>query len=181
MRLYLIRHPRPAVAEGVCYGATDLPLHEDPGAVAERLRGAVPAGLPVYSSPLRRCRELADCLHAEPVHDDRLREMHFGCWEMQRWDALPRTELDAWAADPLGYAPPGGESPAALLARVAEFIAELGVTGHTSAVLVTHAGVIKAAHGLLEPAGSTAWMQLSFGYASVTLLTLPPAERYPAR
>lgn len=87
MRLFLIRHPRPAVADGLCYGATDLPLADDPQAAAtalreslrERLHGQffvtsptvsatasstdvsapLPANLPLFSSPLQRCAQFA--------------------------------------------------------------------------------------------------------------------------
>ena len=44
MELYLIRHPRPQVAPGVCYGQTDLGLAEPAAEVAERLREAVREG-----------------------------------------------------------------------------------------------------------------------------------------
>ena len=37
MQLHLIRHPRPAVEPGICYGQTDLGLAECPAEVAARL------------------------------------------------------------------------------------------------------------------------------------------------
>lgn len=140
MILHLIRHPRPLVAPGICYGALDVAA-EDAAAVAAVLRGELPPGLPLWSSPLRRCRELAEELHRQPVLDARLREMDFGAWEGRLWDDIPRAELDAWAADVAGYAPPGGESPLALQRRVLAFVATLPVA---EAVLVTHAGVIRS-------------------------------------
>lgn len=139
MILHLIRHPRPLVEPGICYGALDVPA-EDAVAVAAVLRAELPPGLPLWSSPLRRCRELAGELHAQPIFDARLQEMHFGAWEGQPWDEIPRAEIDAWAADVAGYAPPGGESPRQLQQRVLGFVATLPVA---EAVLVTHAGVIR--------------------------------------
>ncbi|HMV17720.1 MAG TPA: phosphoglycerate mutase, partial [Rhodocyclaceae bacterium] len=44
MELHLIRHPRPDVAPGVCYGQTDVGLAESAAAVAARLRPLLPAG-----------------------------------------------------------------------------------------------------------------------------------------
>jgi len=164
MRLWLIRHPPPAVAAGTCYGATDLPLADNPAALAVRLQQVLPAGVPLYSSPLQRCRLLAEQLHPQPRFDDRLREIDFGDWEMQPWDALDRKLIDAWAADPFHFVPPGGEGVAALRARVRAFLDEL----REEVVLVVHAGVIKVC--VAELAGATDWFGLRFDYGSVTLI-----------
>ncbi len=164
MRLFLIRHPLPAVATGTCYGATDLPLAEHPAELAAHLRTLLPDHLPLYSSPLQRCRLLAEQLHAQPRFDERLREIDFGDWEMQPWDALDRTLLDAWAADPFHFVPPGGEGVAALRARVRAFLDER----RQDAVLVAHAGVIKVC--VAELTGETDWFGLRFDYGSVTLI-----------
>lgn len=164
MQLYLIRHPRPAVAEGVCYGRSDLGLAEDAGRCAEALRPLLPGNAPLWSSPLRRCLELARALHAEPRVDARLAEMDFGAWELRRWDDIPRHEIDAWAADPVGYAPPGGESPAGIRARVAPLLRELPDT----AVVVAHGGVLRACAA--ELAGVEEWHTLRFDYGAVSLI-----------
>lgn len=137
--LHLVRHPPPMVAPGVCYGRLDVPA-SDIDAAADRLRGLLPEGLPVWSSPLRRCRALAECLHPAPRLDARLQEMDFGAWEGQRWDRIERAALDAWAADVVGFAPPGGESGAAVQARALAWVADCG---DGEAVVVTHGGVIR--------------------------------------
>lgn len=164
MRLYLIRHPPPAVAPGICYGATDLPLAEDPAVHAAALRPLLPTDVPLFASPLERCRRLAELLHPAPVFDARLREIDFGAWEMQPWDALDRKLLDAWAADPFRFVPPGGEAVAALRARVAAFLAGLP----DEAVLVAHAGVIKVCAA--ELAGEENWFGLRFDYGAASLI-----------
>ena len=69
--------------------------------------------------------------------------MNFGAWEGRRWDDIPRYELDAWAADVEGYAPPGGESPRQMRQRVVDFLATLAVP---EALVVTHAGVMRLVH-----------------------------------
>ena len=80
MELYLIRHPRPQVAPGVCYGQTDLGLAEPAAEVAERLRPLLPADFTLHASPLARARLLAEAL-GTPRLDARLQEIHFGDWE----------------------------------------------------------------------------------------------------
>ena len=164
MRLFLIRHPPPAVAQGICYGATDLPLAADPAQTAAALRPLLPAGIPLYASPLIRCRRLAECLHPAPVFDARLREIDFGAWEMQPWDSLDRRLIDAWASDPFNFTPPGGEAIAQFRARVSDFLADLP----DQAVLVAHAGVIKVCAA--ELAGEEDWFGLSFDYGAVSLI-----------
>ncbi len=164
MRLWLIRHPPPAVPAGICYGATDLPLAENPAAHAERLAPWLPKDAPLFSSPLIRCRQLAEQLHPAPQFDPRLREIDFGDWEMRAWDSLERALLETWARDPFHFRPPGGEAVASLRARVADFLASLP----NEAVLVTHAGVIKVCVALLT--GEDDWFGLRFDYGSLTLI-----------
>ena len=139
MILHLIRHPKPTIEPGICYGQLEIPA-KIVNAEVERLRAELPPALPVWSSPLQRCLRLAEQLHPQPLIDDRLAEMNFGDWEGLAWNDIPRHELDAWAADVAGYAPPRGESPTALQQRALAFVAELDVP---EAVIVTHAGVIR--------------------------------------
>jgi alpha-ribazole phosphatase len=164
MRLWLIRHPPPAVPPGTCYGATDLPLADDPARYAAVLRLLLPDDAPLYSSPLTRCRQLAELLHPAPAFDARIREIDFGDWEMRPWDALDRTLLDAWAADPFHFVPPGGEAVADFRVRVAAFLATLP----DEAILVAHAGVIKVCAA--ELAGEEDWFGLRFDYGTVSLI-----------
>jgi len=168
VRVYLIRHPRPAVASGICYGASDLELADDVLACAARLREALPVHLPVFSSPMRRCRRLAELLHRAPVYDERLSEMDFGAWELRSWDEIPRAQLDAWAAAPLTYAPPGGESVSALRARVVAFLAERRASGDEDFAMVTHAGVMRIAVAQLQDLAQETWLNLRFGYGELT-------------
>ena len=169
MILHLIRHPPPVVAPGVCYGQLDIPA-ENAGAAAARLQAGLPTGLPVWSSPLRRCRELAELLHPQPTIDARLAEMNFGDWEGRQWDEIPRTELDAWAADVVGYVPPGGESPRAVQQRALDFVAGLTVP---EAIVVTHAGVIRVLLARLRDIPPAEWPQLAFAYGSLTTVEIP--------
>ena len=164
MILHLIRHPKPLVEPGICYGRLDI-LGENAAAVAAGLRAVLPADLPVWSSPLRRCRELAEHLQAQPMLDARLVEMDFGSWEGRPWDAIPRHELDAWAADVAGYAPPGGESPRRLQRRALDFVAGLDVP---EAVIVTHAGVIRTLLAHWQGLPPERWTELVFDYGSCT-------------
>ena len=170
MRIFLVRHPEPAVAAGICYGQTDLELASDVAVSAAGLRNLLPADAAYFSSPLRRCRELADALRSSAVIDERLQEIHFGKWEMLAWDDIDRTAMDAWSAAPLDHAPPGGESVAKLYERVAAFIRERRAAHPDSLVLFTHAGVMKVCCGLLLELPEAEWISLRFDYGTVSLI-----------
>jgi alpha-ribazole phosphatase len=152
--LVLIRHPAVAVEAGVCYGRSDVPLAGDAvqeaARVAQRLT-ALGAAVPLHieSSPLRRCVHVANALavgHGLAAHVDvRLAEMDFGAWEMQRWDAIERAQIDAWAADFEHARTHGGESVAQFDARVGAWFDDARDSGSAeTAWVVTHAGVIRA-------------------------------------
>lgn len=145
MRLYLIRHGRPQVASGICYGSTDVHVEsQETARIAATLKERLPQRAPVYSSPLRRCSELAALLRPGVVtHDARLAEMHFGEWEMRAWDDIPPEQVDAWASDLLMYRPGGGESVLEVAQRVHAFHAELKARQIEQAIVVCHAGTIR--------------------------------------
>jgi alpha-ribazole phosphatase len=145
MRLILVRHPKPLVAPGVCYGSTDLAVApEEVARVLAELGQHLSPGLPLFSSPLRRCADLAALLPcASRSVDPRLVEIDFGQWEMRHWDDIPRAEVDAWAADVTAYRPGGGESVLQMAARVAAFHDELLRQPHAGAIVVCHAGTMR--------------------------------------
>lgn len=149
MRLYLIRHARPEVTDGVCYGRTNLHVHPDEHRqVLTALIPSLPNGVPIYSSPLRRCSELATLLASAlesdtVIHDDRLAEMDFGAWEMRAWNNIQRAEIDAWAADMPSYRPGGGECVLSVAQRIRLFLGELQTRRLCSAIVVCHAGTIR--------------------------------------
>lgn len=97
-------------------------------------------------------------------------EMDFGLWEMQAWNDLPRTALDAWAADPMGFAPPGGESATQMQSRVLGFLQE---RGEEDLLLVTHGGVIKLLWGLAHGEPPEVWQARRFAYGSLVNLHFP--------
>lgn len=159
MRLHFIRHTRPDIARGICYGQSDIPLASSfPEEVedvrqrlAERLEGHTPYR--VYSSPLSRCRRLAEALgYAAPLLDERLLELNFGAWELQKFEDITDPRLQLWYDDYLHVAPTGGESFVQQAERVAHFIEELrheAIQSEDSSVcdvlVFTHGGVLLSA------------------------------------
>lgn len=149
MTLWLVRHARPLIDAGLCYGATDVAADEAATqACARALAAVLPPGVHVLTSPLQRCEQLAQALQAlrpdlPAVRDPRLAEMDFGCWEGVRWDAIPHEVYAQWTAD-FGCLRFGGrESVHDFMQRVAA--ARLDTAQRAQeAVWLTHAGVIRA-------------------------------------
>jgi alpha-ribazole phosphatase len=148
MHLYLVRHPQPLVASDVCYGSTDLTVApQEHARVASALTATLPKGAALFSSPLRRCAELAERL-VDPLRcamlklDARLVEMHFGGWELRAWNDIARCEIDAWANDLVAYRPGGGESVMQMAERVRAFHADV-LSTQQDCIVICHAGTIR--------------------------------------
>lgn len=170
MQVFLIRHPPPLIAAGICYGRLDVDC-VDPLPIAAHLRPRIPAGTPVFTSPLRRARQLAEAIAPEVVIDDRLAEIDFGAWEGLAWDDIERHALDAWAADVRGFIPPGGESVAQLQARAVDFAGTIDSLGVENVALVAHAGILRALAGHWRQLPFAEWTQLQFDFGSLTEIT----------
>lgn len=144
-----VRHA-PTGARGAI-GWTDIAADTSDSAALQHLCDALPQA-PVISSDLRRARDTAERIRGarrDLGADPALRELHFGAWEgldfatiAARWP----NENAAWWADPASVGPPGGESFAALQARVRARVAALnGELGSGDVVAVAHMGAILAA------------------------------------
>lgn len=145
-----MRHPAPLIEPGICYGRLDLPLRPDADIERMACDPLLAGSKHVWTSPSRRCRELAERIAERlgiPLSaDPRLMELDFGDWEGKPWNDVPRADLDRWAADPLGFRPPGGESGAELIARVTEFRAVL----IQDCTVVSHGGPLRVLAALLR-------------------------------
>ncbi|MEM8987517.1 MAG: alpha-ribazole phosphatase family protein [Pseudomonadota bacterium] len=146
MAVTFVRHTTPAIAPDVCYGRSDLDLAASFPEEFDAVAAAMPDADRIVSSPLRRCRRLAEHLSGltgRPLaFDQRLIEMDFGAWERRPWSDIPQAELDAWVNDFLNARPHGGESVAALRARSLAAVADVKAQGGRT-LIVTHSGVIK--------------------------------------
>jgi alpha-ribazole phosphatase len=175
MTLYLVRHPQPDVAPGLCYGASDVPVQD---AELARAHAALAArglsDLPVHASPLQRCALLAERLAPGRVtFDARLAEMDFGAWELRPWSDIPRADVDAWTADLLQYRPGGAENVLDVARRVRAFADDVR---SSSALVICHAGTIRlltALHGgqpLEQAALRAAQTPHRIGYGELVVL-----------
>ncbi len=105
----------------------------------------------VYCSPLPRAAEsariLADVHGLEPIVRDELREMDHGHWaELTHREVAERfpDEFARWQQDPFVFAPVGGESGVAVLARALPVLREI-VIGHPAetVLVVSHKATLR--------------------------------------
>jgi alpha-ribazole phosphatase len=179
----LVRHTQPDIAPGVCYGRLDIGL--TPAGHAAILpiitQLATHPATAIWTSPAQRCRILAELLgaarHITPHRDPNLLELDFGAWEGRPWAEIPRPMLDAWAASPLNFAPPNGETGAALLARVNAVHAAL-IAQAAPCIVIAHGGPLKLLIALLRGATPDLLAQAP-PLGSVTLIE-NPATPMPA-
>jgi probable phosphoglycerate mutase len=153
-RVLLVRHGATArTAEDRFSGAEGVDLSDEGrrqvASLAERLAELQIDA--VYSSPLSRTRETAEILAArcglEIALRDGLREISHGHWEglsRQEVEARFPEEYAAWEEDPFTFAPDGGESGVAVLARALPVVREI-VTGHPddTVLVVSHKATIR--------------------------------------
>lgn len=191
MRLHLVRHPKTPLAADICYGASDIQVGPEVLlAAAVQLGATLPRRVPIIASPLRRCAELADILapllDAPAVtHDQRLKEMDFGAWEMQSWNDIPRREIDAWAADLANYRPGGAESVLDAATRVHAWRQDLQRRDDAELIVVCHAGTIRlllaaqAGLPLSEAAIKAAQVPHAIGHGEAVILDLATPQWTP--
>jgi alpha-ribazole phosphatase len=180
MEVYLIRHTKPKIEKGICYGQSDVPLSDSFEKEAEALMKHLPAKFNViYSSPLTRCHKLAKLIANgyQPIAnslktDTRLMEMNFGDWELKNWDAIDQSQLNNWMQDFVSVKVPNGENFEELYSRVNSFVEELLKQQYEKVAIVTHAGVIRSiVSKILEVPLKNAF-KLPVDYSSVTKLNI---------
>lgn len=150
MKVTFIRHTEVDVPPVTCYGKTDVPLKqsfvEEARSTSDELHSAMQTLFPfdgVYSSPLSRCRRLAEfCGYSDACLEDSLLELDFGEWEMKRFDEIADVRMQEWFDDWFHTAPTGGESMAHQLTRVSNFLEARKKEGKRNILVFTHAGVI---------------------------------------
>lgn len=182
MKLTLVRHTTLDVSPNICYGQSDIDVSirfdEELRVLREKLLHKEFNA--IYSSPLQRCYKLAHALSSdESINfavrdiqlDERLKELHFGDWELNSWDAIPRNIFDAWANDYANLAPPNGETFSQLHLRAKSFVED--VSSHLQGkhvLVVTHGGLIRALIAEVLQMPLKRLFRMNIDYASVTQL-----------
>jgi broad specificity phosphatase PhoE len=124
----------------------------------------------VLTSPLQRAAdtaaEIASALGVAVEVDTRLLELDYGEWDGLRLAEVSAQEWAQWRAEPT-FAPPGGESLAALGVRVAEFCSER-LAPDATIVAVSHVSPIKAAVAWALGVSDEATWRMQLDVASIS-------------
>lgn len=178
--IVVVRHGRTASnAAGLLLGRADPPLDDvglrQAGAAGAAVAALVPAGTPVVSSPLRRCRATAEAVAgrlggAEVEVDERWIELDYGELEGVPVADVPAATWAAWRSD-ADWRPPGGETHAELGRRVRAACDELAA-GEGPVVVVTHVSPVKAAVAWALGVGDAVTWRLYVAPASITTIAV---------
>lgn len=179
-RLILLRHGEPDdTVRGRCYGRLDPGL-SDRG--REQMRQAwllldnqSPSA--IYSSPSRRAVESTDARSIDTpaaAVDDRLREIDFGAFEGLTYHEIstryPQTYHE-WMTQPTEVVFPGGESFAAMSARVRDGLDEIRrIHSGETVVAVSHGGVNRVALAQALDLNPRHIFRLAQAYACVNVI-----------
>ena len=142
--LWLVRHAPVDGPRGVIHDA-DAPAVTSDTASFAALRASLPAKASAFCSPARRTVATALALDLAPVQQRAFREQNFGAWTGRQHNDLAVELGDAYRdfwRSPAGNRPPGGESFADQVVRVAAGLAELPAG---DIIMVVHSGTIRAA------------------------------------
>ncbi|WP_062057865.1 alpha-ribazole phosphatase [Aquimarina longa] len=146
MEIYLVRHTTPNIEKGICYGQSDIGITDSFPSEVEKIHQLIPIHKvsKIYSSPLQRCKLLAQTFNITTTYDDRLKEIDFGDWELRAWNHINQTELNPWMEDFVNIQVPNGESYITLQKRIIRFYTSLDTSSDEAIIIVTHAGPMRA-------------------------------------
>jgi len=181
MKITLVRHTSLAIAPHICYGQSDIAVSSNFDAELLQLQHKLVGDTfdAIYTSPLQRCHQLARALCGDEDFDlncqdiqldARLKELHFGDWEMRPWDAIPRDTFDNWASDYANLAPPNGETFSQLHARAKSFVEDVSGHSYTHVLVITHGGLIRALIAEVLQMPLKRLFRISIDHASITQL-----------
>ncbi|WP_075591374.1 alpha-ribazole phosphatase [Labilibacter marinus] len=175
--VYLIRHTTPDIKAGLCYGSSDIDVintfEDEALSIQQSLKLFEPQQ--VYSSPLMRCDKLSSYLFptAKIVYDDRIKEMHFGDWELKPWADIDEKVMKSWSADFVNSPTPNGENFEQLFQRSNGFINDRVKNSNADKIaIVTHSGVIRCLLSRFLEIPLLKIFQLKLNYGAVVKLTL---------
>jgi broad specificity phosphatase PhoE len=187
--LYLARHGETdSNALRRVQGLSDIPLNENGRLQAGRLAGRL-AHTPfaaAYASDSSRATETAEIVvrgRSISLHRTaELREISYGQWEGLTFEEVENRDPVGFArynsdglSDDLEFAPPGGETVRALLARIDAFLESL--RGHHDGedlLLVAHGISLRAVLVCLLRLPPEAMPRFSLGNASLSAISLHP-------
>jgi len=179
MNLLLIRHTEPHLIDGVCYGQTDLPLkvYDFLNKRKQILKQITQLSIDweiLYSSPLTRCKQLAQYLQKKIqlplILHDSLKEFNYGIWEGKPYKEIEQ-EFTNWANDYVHQPTPQGESFYQFYSRVNDFY-QANISLNKNIIIVTHLGVIRAFYLIYHKLPIEEFFRFKINYSDILLFKI---------
>jgi alpha-ribazole phosphatase len=177
MKIIAVRHTSVIMPFGMCYGQTDVETAasfdiEKEEIVRKLLSEDFQA---VYSSPLTRCRKLAEAVSKgiPVIYDARLMELNFGIWEGHNWEEINKTdEANLWFNDWMNRSCPEGESYRQLINRVQDYLQHI-IHINKNVLIITHGGVIRVLISQLSDIEPQKAFDMKIDFGSIVKLNMP--------
>ncbi|MBS8275235.1 histidine phosphatase family protein [Thalassospira tepidiphila] len=150
-RWWLVRHAPVQNPKRLVYGQSDMPADLSDEKAINTLARQLPASATWVTSHLSRTQDTARSLQRFMEADHALQaesgfaEQHFGDWELQNWNDLPKGETTRFWTDFARQHPPKGESFADVVGRVGLVFSRLNdAFAGRDIVAVIHGGTVRA-------------------------------------
>lgn len=150
-RWWLVRHAPVQNPDGLVYGQSDMRADLSDEKALQSLARHLPKDAVWVTSHLSRTLDTAlklqELIDEEviPTRETALAEQHFGAWEMQHWNDLPKGETTKFWTDFARQQPPNGESFADVVDRVGPIFRRLNRDwAGRDIVAVIHGGTVRA-------------------------------------
>jgi len=124
---------------------------------------------PVFSSPLLRARQTAQCIDPNFKVDERLREIDMGDWELKKISEIP---FNNYLRDPVKYYPPNGETMESVVKRMGDFIEFAKSLNARVVIAVSHWHPIATAVALITGLPLSNIYRIRIGTGSITAIDL---------
>jgi alpha-ribazole phosphatase len=176
--ILLIRHTTPEIDSNTCYGISDINVNGSFKSEYTKIIAAIDDFDPecVFSSPLIRCKKLAQTIYPDKAItiDNRLMEMNMGEWEMKNWSTIEKSAIEHWSTDFVHISPPNGECFNDLYERTVNFWDDIinSKTVQKKAAIITHSGVIRCLLSRYLAIPLNKIFQLKINFGAVIKLTL---------
>jgi broad specificity phosphatase PhoE len=170
-RLDLLAHGASAATRAARF-SDDEGLEASAGGALQALSGHRRSYARVLTAPARAARETAVALGFDAEVETALRDCDYGRWRGFASKDVAGREPDAfaaWLGDPTA-APHGGESIAALIERVGDWLTR-ALARESATLAVTHASVVRAAIVNALGAGPSAFARIDVAPLSLARLS----------
>ena len=168
-RLIFVAHAATSATRRAAFAAGDEQLEPAALVAAGAMRGKIPSYTEALVSPALPARCTAEAFGLTAVACSALRDLDAGRWTNRTLLEIAPEDIASWLADP-DYADHGGESLAALIDRLGDFLAsKLGLRG--TIIAVTHAAPMRAALASALGAAASAFWRIDVPPLAALVLT----------